>query len=119
MKTSLFGAKQSNGLDTPTDPLTPLEPRVGTLPGKNPMPIVRVFIEEGCIPCSYCSAECPEVFDEVPYTALVREGAEAFFETRKRAIEDSAYGCPVAVIKVVYSDGTSLGYWSDDPPTPK
>jgi ferredoxin len=78
--------------------------------------IVKVYIEEGCIPCSACEAECPKVFGETPDSAYVLEGADAFFEHEKDNIESAVYGCPVQVIKVLYSDGSIYGTGDLGPP---
>ena len=81
------------------------------------MAITKVWIEEGCIVCNACEAECPEVFhvtdSSCNINGSVREdGVDS--ENRdemsalsgsngtdlEAAIEAAIAGCPVEVIKV-------------------
>ena len=81
------------------------------------MAITKVWIEEGCIVCNACEAECPEVFhvtdSSCNINGSVREdGVDS--ENRdemsalsgsngtdlEAAIEDAIAGCPVEVIKI-------------------
>ena len=80
------------------------------------MSITKVWIEEGCIVCNACEAECPDVFHVTDTTCTIRgevraDGAQT--ENRdemselnadvQSSLEDSivaaAAGCPVEVIK--------------------
>ena len=80
------------------------------------MAITKVWIEEGCIVCNACDAECPDVFLVTDTTCVIKaEVREDGLETENRdemsalkaeyqesleaAIEAAAGGCPVEVIK--------------------
>ena len=80
------------------------------------MAITKVWIDEGCIVCNACEAECPDVFLVTDTTCVIKadvrvDGAEtenrdemselkAEFQTSlEAAIEAAAAGCPVEVIK--------------------
>jgi ferredoxin len=80
------------------------------------MAIKRVWIEEGCIMCNACDAECPDVFLVTDNTCVIRsEVREDGQETENRdektplkvelqtsleaGIEAAAAGCPVEVIQ--------------------
>ena len=80
------------------------------------MAITKVWIEEGCIVCNACEAECPDVFHVTDTTCTIRsevraDGAQS--ENRDEmselngdiqssladSIKAAAAGCPVEVIK--------------------
>ena len=80
------------------------------------MAITKVWIEEGCIVCNACDAECPEVFLVTDTTCVIKadvreDGLETenrdemsplkgeFQEAMEAGIEAAAGGCPVEVIK--------------------
>jgi ferredoxin len=80
------------------------------------MAITKVWIEEGCIVCNACEAECPDVFLVTDTTCVIKsdvradgletenreemsELKEAFQTSLEAAIEAAAAGCPVEVIK--------------------
>ena len=80
------------------------------------MSITKVWIEEGCIVCNACEAECPDVFNVTDTTCTIRSEVRADgvqSENRdemsdlnadvQSSLEDSiiaaAAGCPVEVIK--------------------
>ena len=80
------------------------------------MAITKVWIEEGCIVCNACEAECPDVFLVTDTTCVIKPDVrEDGIETENReemsalkdefqtsleaAIEAAAAGCPVEVIK--------------------
>lgn len=80
------------------------------------MSITKVWIEEGCIVCNACEAECPDVFHVTDTTCTIRsevrvdgtqsENREEMSELNadvQTSLEDSiiaaAAGCPVEVIK--------------------
>jgi len=80
------------------------------------MAITKVWIEEGCIVCNACEAECPDVFLVTDTTCVIKadvrvdgqetenrdEKAELKEELQtslEAAIEAAAAGCPVEVIK--------------------
>jgi len=80
------------------------------------MAIKTVWIEEGCIMCNACDAECPDVFLVTDTTCVIRaevreDGNESENRDEKAAlkpelqepletgIEAAAAGCPVEVIK--------------------
>jgi len=80
------------------------------------MAITKVWIEEGCIVCNACDAECPDVFLVTDTTCVIKADVrEDGLETENReemaalkaeyqtslesAIEAAAGGCPVEVIK--------------------
>ena len=80
------------------------------------MAITKVWIEEGCIVCNACDAECPDVFLVTDTTCVIKadvreDGLETenrdemsalkgeFQESLEAAIEAAAAGCPVEVIK--------------------
>lgn len=74
----------------------------------------RVWIAEGCLPCSACEASCPEVFavpdDEAVVVAAARSDGIGDHNRERQAelttaasalwssIEEAAQGCPVEVI---------------------
>ncbi len=77
---------------------------------------ITVWIEEGCIVCNACDAECPDVFIVGDATSMIRgevreDGQEntnldarspikAEFLGLEDSIRAAAAGCPVEVIKV-------------------
>jgi ferredoxin len=81
------------------------------------MAIKTVWIDEGCIVCNACDAECPDVFLVTDSTCMIladvredgiesenrdersplKAAAAASFEDSIRAV---ATGCPVEVIKI-------------------
>ena len=80
------------------------------------MAITKVWIEEGCIVCNACDAECPDVFLVTDSTCVIKAEVRVDgFETENRdemselkaelqssleaGIEAAAGGCPVEVIK--------------------
>jgi ferredoxin len=80
------------------------------------MAITKVWIEEGCIVCNACEAECPDVFLVTDTTCVIKAGVrmdgletenreemselkEEFQASLEAAIEAAAAGCPVEVIK--------------------
>ena len=80
------------------------------------MSITKVWIEEGCIVCNACEAECPDVFHVTDTTCTIRSEVRADGEQSENrdemselnadvqtSLEDSiiaaAAGCPVEVIK--------------------
>jgi ferredoxin len=80
------------------------------------MAITKVWIEEGCIVCNACDAECPDVFLVTDTTCVIKADVrEDGQETENRdemsalkgefqtSLEDgivaAAAGCPVEVIK--------------------
>jgi len=80
------------------------------------MAITKVWIEEGCIVCNACEAECPDVFLVTDTTCVIKpdvrdDGLETenreemsalkveFQTSLEAAIEAAAAGCPVEVIK--------------------
>ena len=80
------------------------------------MSITKVWIEEGCIVCNACEAECPDVFHVTDTTCTIRaevrvdgvqsENRDEMSELNadvQSSLEDSivaaAAGCPVEVIK--------------------
>lgn len=80
------------------------------------MAINSVWIEEGCIMCNACDAECPEVFQVTDTTCIIKgEVREDGQDTENRdeksalkpefkvslsdAIKAAASGCPVEVIQ--------------------
>jgi len=81
------------------------------------MAITKVWIEEGCIVCNACEAECPEVFKVTDSScnvlgAVREDGVDSENRDEKSplsgsngtdleaAIEAAMAGCPVEVIKV-------------------
>ena len=70
-------------------------------PHVTPMPIKKVWIEEGCISCNLCEDLCPEVF-EVPAgeTCHVKPDAEPQYAELDAKIKEAAESCPVEVIKL-------------------
>jgi ferredoxin len=80
------------------------------------MAIKTVWIEEGCITCNACDAECPEVFVVSDTTSTIKasvrqDGVEnenrneksplkvEFQVSLEAGIEAAAAGCPVEVIQ--------------------
>jgi ferredoxin len=70
-------------------------------PSCPPMPINKVWIEEGCISCNLCEDLCPEVF-EVPAgeTSIIKHGIESQYVELEAKIKEAAESCPVEVIKL-------------------
>lgn len=60
------------------------------------MPIVRVWIEEGCTECGLCEETCPEVFRLGDEGAEVIEGSD--LDANEDPIRQAAEECPVEVI---------------------
>jgi NADH-quinone oxidoreductase subunit C len=79
------------------------------------MAITKVWIEDGCIVCNACEAECPDVFHVLAETCVIRgesrqDGTEDTNQGKaplkvevgsglEAAIKAAAAGCPVSVIK--------------------
>ena len=80
------------------------------------MAITKVWIEEGCIVCNACEAECPDVFHVTDTSCNVNgsvreDGLDtenvnemsplsgSYGTDLEAAIEAAAAGCPVEVIK--------------------
>jgi ferredoxin len=80
------------------------------------MAIKTVWIEEGCIICNACDAECPDVFAVADTSSTIKasvrqDGQEnenrneksplkvEFQVTMEAGIEAAAAGCPVEVIQ--------------------
>lgn len=63
--------------------------------------VVKVWIEPGCIVCDACETDCPEVFEVLEETCIVRPEATSpdFTKPLTPTIEIAAEGCPVDVIK--------------------
>jgi len=74
---------------------------------------MRVWIEEGCLPCNACEAVVPEVFAIPEAEALILGTARAdgvtgdnrvarsplIIAVDRQLIEEAAEGCPVQVIR--------------------
>ena len=80
------------------------------------MAITKVWIEEGCIVCNACEAECPDVFLVTDTTCVIKadvrvDGQETENRDEKAELKEElqtsvgaawaapAAGCPVEVIK--------------------
>ena len=80
------------------------------------MSITKVWIDEGCIVCNACEAECPDVFHVTDDTCVINAGVREDGQTTENRdekaalkvevrrsleaqIEAAASGCPVNVIK--------------------
>jgi ferredoxin len=80
------------------------------------MAIKTVWIEEGCIMCNACDAECPDVFFVTDTSSVIRAAARedgkenenrneksplkaAVLNSLEDDIKRAAAGCPVEVIK--------------------
>lgn len=79
------------------------------------MAITKVWIDEGCIVCNACEAECPDVFHVTDTTCFIKsearvdgvdnENREDMSEltedakTLEVSIQAAAAACPVEVIK--------------------
>lgn len=63
--------------------------------------VTRVWIEPGCIVCDACETTCPEVFEVLDDTCIIRPAALSAEFTRPLtdSIKDAAAECPVDVIK--------------------
>jgi cytochrome b6-f complex iron-sulfur subunit len=63
--------------------------------------IVKVWIAPGCIVCDSCENDCPEVFEVLEDTCIIRPAALAseFTKPLTPSIITAAEGCPVNVIK--------------------
>ena len=81
------------------------------------MAIRTVWIDEGCIVCNACDAECPDVFLVTDSTCMIKadvreDGLESenrdeksplkadLAATLEASIRAAASGCPVEVIKI-------------------
>lgn len=63
--------------------------------------VTRVWIEPGCIVCDACETACPEVFEVLDETCVIRPAAlnAEFTKPLTESIKDAAAECPVDVIK--------------------
>jgi len=63
--------------------------------------IVKVWIAPGCIVCDSCENDCPEVFEVLEETCIIRPAAinSEFTKPLTPSIIVAAEGCPVNVIK--------------------
>ena len=70
-------------------------------------PIVKVWIEEGCISCRVCQDLAPDVFlVDGDQTCVVLADAAAHFTALAEEIENAARDCPVEVIKIAHAGET-------------
>ncbi len=58
--------------------------------------VTKVWIDEGCIVCDACETICPEVFEVIEDTCLIRDGVNP--NDFSEDIIEAAEGCPVDVI---------------------
>jgi ferredoxin len=80
-------------------------------PPRNPeRRIARVLIEEGCTVCNACETTCPEVFKVLEEGVVLVPSAAEHFVVKREAIEEAVEGCPMAVLKIEYEDGSRLEY---------
>src|SRR5438067_8597348 len=63
--------------------------------------ITKVWIAPGCIVCDACENDCPEVFEVLEDTCIIRPPAQSvdFLKPLTPSIIVAAEGCPVEVIK--------------------
>jgi cytochrome b6-f complex iron-sulfur subunit len=69
--------------------------------------VTKVWIEEGCIVCDACENACPEVFEVLDETCIIRPAAmnAEFTKPLTESIIEAAEECPVDVIKFETIEG--------------
>jgi cytochrome b6-f complex iron-sulfur subunit len=79
--------------------------------------ITKVWIAPGCIVCDACENDCPEVFEVLEDTCIIRPPAQNadFLKPLTPSIIVAAEGCPVEVIKYETKEVEGKAPWADQP----
>jgi cytochrome b6-f complex iron-sulfur subunit len=79
--------------------------------------ITKVWIAPGCIVCDACENDCPEVFEVLEDTCIIRPPAASadFLKPLTPSIIVAAEGCPVEVIKYDTVEVPGKAPWADQP----
>jgi cytochrome b6-f complex iron-sulfur subunit len=79
--------------------------------------ITKVWIAPGCIVCDSCENDCPEVFEVLEDTCIIRPPAQSadFLQPLTPSIIVAAEGCPVEVIKYETKEVAGPAPWANDP----
>ena len=79
--------------------------------------ITKVWIAPGCIVCDACENDCPEVFEVLEDTCIIRPPAmnSEFLKPLTPSIIVAAEGCPVEVIKIETKEVEGKAPWADQP----
>jgi len=79
--------------------------------------VTKVWIAPGCIVCDSCENDCPEVFEVLEETCIIRPPAmkEDFLGPLTPSIQIAAEGCPVEVIKFETKEVSGKAPWADQP----
>src|SRR5256884_2710956 len=81
--------------------------------------ITKVWIAPGCIVCDACENDCPEVFEVLEDTCIIRPPAmnAEFLRPLTPSIIVAAEGCPVEVIKYDTKEVEGAAPWAGQPET--
>src|SRR3954453_17433798 len=79
--------------------------------------ITKVWIAPGCIVCDACENDCPEVFEVLEDTCIIRPPAHRpdFLQPLTPSIIVAAEGCPVEVIKYEMKEVPGPAPWANAP----
>src|SRR5215212_3075965 len=79
--------------------------------------ITKVWIAPGCIVCDACENDCPEVFEVLEDTCIIRPPAHSadFLQPLTPSIIVAAEGCPVEVIKYDMKEVPGPAPWANAP----
>ncbi|HYO08889.1 MAG TPA: Rieske 2Fe-2S domain-containing protein [Tepidisphaeraceae bacterium] len=79
--------------------------------------VTKVWIAPGCIVCDSCENDCPEVFEVLEDTCVIRPPAQGvdFLRPLTPSIIVAAEGCPVEVIKFEVKEVEGAAPWVGQP----
>src|SRR3982751_5073825 len=79
--------------------------------------VTKVWIAPGCIVCDSCENDCPEVFEVLEETCIIRPPAMStdFLKPLTPSIIVVAEGCPVDVIKFDTIEFPGEAPWANQP----
>jgi cytochrome b6-f complex iron-sulfur subunit len=79
--------------------------------------VTKVWIAPGCIVCDSCENDCPEVFEVLEDTCIIRPPAQSadFLNPLTPSILVAAEGCPVEVIKFETKEVPGPAPWANEP----
>jgi cytochrome b6-f complex iron-sulfur subunit len=79
--------------------------------------VTRVWIAPGCIVCDSCENDCPEVFEVLEDSCIIRPPAQAadFLRPLTPSVITAMEGCPVEVIKIETKEVEGPAPWANEP----
>src|SRR5215213_8355807 len=79
--------------------------------------VTKVWIAPGCIVCDACENDCPEVFEVLEDTCIIRPPAQSadFLRPLTPSVIVAAEWCPVDVIKFDLKEVDGPAPWANQP----